>query len=295
MSKTNKNITKPLFMWAGGKTKMIKFYQESGIMPDKVDTYIEPFFGGGAMFLHVMKTYNPSKVVINDINAELTNLYTAIKTDVGSFIATLNVLQARYLPLDKTKRKEYFYELREEYGSDYSKWTSTEESAHLYFLMKTAFNGIWQTTKASNGRFATPAGLLNQTDKVYEEDIVRQWHTLLQNATITNVDWRTVMQNNPEIPNTFYFLDPPYRGSFTSYSQTFNDTDQTDLVTFAKSVSNKSKVLLCNDDTGDSFFQNLQGELKIETYNLKHTAGRRKTNDDGSKEAKAVDEIVLHN
>jgi len=286
---------KPLFMWAGGKTKMIKFYQESGIMPKTVDTYVEPFFGGGAMFLHVMETYKPKKVIVNDINTELTNLYTAIKLDVDKFIEIVNKLQSKYIVLNKEDRKKYFYKVREEYGSDYKKWNVVEEAAHLYFLMKTAFNGIWQTTKASGGRFATPAGLLNQKETVYDEELVRQWHAILQNVTITNLDWRNVMKLYPETSNSFYFLDPPYRGSFTSYSQVFNDQDQTDLVTFAKEVSNKSKVILCNDDTGDGFIQSIKGSLQIETYNIKHTAGRRKTNEDGTKEAKDVSELAIHN
>ena len=47
-------------MWAGGKTRMIKRYTASGLLPESsplyntsIDTYIEPFFGGGAMFLHI--------------------------------------------------------------------------------------------------------------------------------------------------------------------------------------------------------------------------------------------------
>ena len=39
-------------MWAGGKTRMIKRYTASGLLPESsplyntsIDTYIEPFFG----------------------------------------------------------------------------------------------------------------------------------------------------------------------------------------------------------------------------------------------------------
>ena len=47
---------KPLFMWAGGKTKLLKHYQP--YLPSYVTHYHEPFFGGGAMFIYVMKRYH---------------------------------------------------------------------------------------------------------------------------------------------------------------------------------------------------------------------------------------------
>ena len=78
-------MTKPLFMWAGGKTRMIKRYTESGLLPTifdtSVDNYVEPFFGGGAMFLHINKILKPKTCTINDINPSIVNIYTTIKED----------------------------------------------------------------------------------------------------------------------------------------------------------------------------------------------------------------------
>ena len=74
---------KPLFIWAGGKTKVLKHYAR--FMPTAFETYYEPFFGGGAMFVYVMNTYRPKNVVINDINSDVINIYKAIKTDLDEF------------------------------------------------------------------------------------------------------------------------------------------------------------------------------------------------------------------
>jgi DNA adenine methylase len=160
--------------------------------------------------------------------------------------------------------------------------------------MKTGFNGIWQCNQNTNGRFGTPSGLLNQKERVYDVDIIKYWNNILQSSIILNQDCKSVLSQYPDVDNSFYFLDPPYRGSVTHYGQTFTDQDQTDLLTFAKSVSSNSRILLCNDDIGDNFFQNQIGSLQIESYNLKHTAGRRKKTDDGFI-AKSVTEIVIHN
>ena len=294
-------INKPLFMWAGGKTRMIKRYTESGLLPvppslfdTPIDNYVEPFFGGGAMFLHINKIAKPKTCTINDINPSIVNIYTTIKEDYINFIKEVDILEEKYIPMEKEDRKKYYYELRDQHAFEYTEWTKTKEAAYLFFLMKTGFNGLWQINKNTNNRFGTPSGLLKQKDNVYDKENVKFWHDILQTTTITCLNWKDAIPKE-EIKNSFYFLDPPYRGSFTSYGQTFGDQDQTDLVSFAKSVSSNSKVLLCNDDVNDGFFQNIQGHLKIESYELVHTAGRRATNTDGTKAAKAVKEIVMYN
>ena len=44
---------KPLFIWAGGKTKVLKHYKDFLPSSSSFSNYYEPFFGGGAMFVHV--------------------------------------------------------------------------------------------------------------------------------------------------------------------------------------------------------------------------------------------------
>ena len=87
---------KPLFMWAGGKNKMLKHYKP--YMPSSVTSYCEPFFGGGAMFIYVMNTYSPSYARINDINPDIINIYRSIKNDLGEFEDRLNFLEKEYIP-----------------------------------------------------------------------------------------------------------------------------------------------------------------------------------------------------
>ena len=50
------------------------------VKPSSFETYYEPFFGGGAMFVYVMNTYQP-KVNISDV----MNIYKSIKTDLTEF------------------------------------------------------------------------------------------------------------------------------------------------------------------------------------------------------------------
>ena len=285
---------KPLYMWAGGKNKMIPKYQiNPGIPYSGYDTYVEPFFGGGAMMIHIYEN-NPTvkRFVLNDINKELVGLYTAIKNDVALFIARCQQLEQQYLPLSKADRKTFYYALRKEYTTDYTKWTATEESATLYFLMKTAFNGIWQSTIEAKGRFCTPSGLLNHKTYVIDYANVREWNVFLQRVDIFSGGWADCTGS---VDGTvLYFFDPPYRDSFTQYDQSFTDTQHEDLIDFCKTADNLGHlVMYCNRDMGDDFYTKNKGQLDLNSYPVTYTVGRRATNEDGSKSAKAATEILL--
>ena len=284
-------MPKPLFIWAGGKNKMLKHYAQ--IMPERVETYVEPFFGGGAMYIHIVQNYKPKNLIINDINKDVIRIYECIKNDLDSFLVRLNFLCEKYLPMSYDDRRTFFFEIRHEHAFDYEKWTPAEESATLYFLMKTGFNGVFQINQNTNNRYGTPAGLLKQTDSVYNLEDVKWWNQALQITKIMSVDYKDCIKNIEDKPDTFIFLDPPYRGSFTSYGQDFPDQEQSYLVEFVKS-KNDALVFLCNRDVGDSFFENQLENLNMEKFPITYTAGRRKKTDDGF-EAKKATEILIYN
>ena len=157
---------KPLFIWAGGKNKMLKHYLP--IMPEKVETYVEPFFGGGAMFVHIVQNYKPKNLVINDVNKDIIRVYNSIKNNLPEFTEKLDSYCNVFLPMSKDDRKKYYFEVRHKHAYDYEQWSEAEQAATLYFLMKTGFNGIFQVNKNTNGRYGTPAGLLNPQENLYE-------------------------------------------------------------------------------------------------------------------------------
>jgi len=287
---------KPLYMWAGGKNKMIPKYEHTpGIPVRGYDTFVEPFFGGGAMLLNIYKK-NPylKKYVMNDINCEIVGIYTAIKQELPTFLQRMDTLSNQYLPLGKVDRKTFYYDLRHEYMVNYNQWSSTDEAATLYFLMKTGFNGIWQTTKESKGRFATPAGLLNQIKTVYDVENVQLWHTLLQNMDIYCRDWSDAV--NKIEGRAFYFMDPPYRDSFTQYATEFGDDKHIELISFCKDADSDGHIVFyCNRDAGDTFYTMHRGNLNLSCYEVTYTAGRRSVNKTTqTREAKKATEVLLY-
>jgi DNA adenine methylase len=274
---------KPLFIWAGGKTKMLKYH--SPHLPSTVNSYSEPFFGGGAMFLHVMQKYNPDRAYINDINESIVNIYRTVKKCPDEFCNVVNVFQTKYISLSKEDRKKYFFEVRHAHAYDYTSWSKEFEAGVLYFLMKTGFNGIWQINKNTNGRYGTPAGLLNQKDVVYDKATVYAWHELLQNVEIYCGDYKDCPTGD------LNYFDPPYRDSFTKYGTSWGDTETEELIEHAKSID--GHVLLCNRCDGSTFFDDRKGDLNITRFPVTYTAGRRKKTSTGYA-AKPATEILLY-
>jgi DNA adenine methylase len=275
-------MSKPLFMWAGGKNKMIKNYLP--ILPEKVTVYSEPFFGGGAMYLYVQERYKPEKAYINDTNEGIIEIYKSIKNNLEEFIDIIKKFDQKYIPMDIKSRKAFYYEVRKRHAYDYTNWSKVRESATLYFLMKTGFNGIWQINKNTNNRFGTPSGLLNQKESCFDFDNIRKWNQLLQNTEIICGDWKNCPTGD------FTFMDPPYRDSFTTYGTGWGDTECDDLVKTAQNIN--GLVFLCNRDDGSDFFELRKGLFQIHKFPITYTAGRRK-NVDGAFEAKKATEILM--
>ena len=69
---------RPLIKYRGGKSKEIPNIEKQ--IPQFTGRYIEPFFGGGALYFHL----EPQKAIINDINSKLIGFYNGVKNDYSN-------------------------------------------------------------------------------------------------------------------------------------------------------------------------------------------------------------------
>ena len=278
--------TDRLFMWAGGKSRMISHYAPllPGVFAGR--PYVEPFAGGAALFGHLSRQ-GPVRAHLSDINREIVDLYRLVRDDPGLLIERMGERESEWLPLDIPDRKALYYRWREEY---WSLEEGPEATALLYFLMKTGFNGIWQTCKASKGRYGTPVGLARQKDAVFDRDVVSSWSARLAGTEIRCGSYDGIGIDAP----SFIFCDPPYRDSFADYGSAFDDAAQLRLVEWCRAQHERtgSTVWLCNRDSGDGFFETHAPDAVIRRFPITYTAGRRKRTGDGFAAKKAT-ELLL--
>lgn len=213
INKKNQDVCRPLLKWAGGKTQLLR--EISSKIPIKFERYIEPFFGGGAVFFSIM----PEQGIIADSNPELINLYRCIADDVDAVLAHLRIYE---------NTEDVFYLTR---ALNFTDLTSSAAAARTIFLNKTCFNGLYRVNK--KGNFNVPFGRY-KNPKIVDEPALRAASTLLSRTTIICDDYKNVLKNNAK-KGDLVFLDPPYLpvsiySDFKRYTkEQFSEADHHDL------------------------------------------------------------------
>jgi DNA adenine methylase len=215
-----------------------------GIRTGEIDTYVEPFVGGGAVFFYMAQRYeNIKRFYLFDINNDLVNCYNAIKNDAESLIGELRELEDKFLQLAKSERKDFYYRIRDEFNSD-------RNIAKLIFLNKTCYNGLYRVNRKDG--FNVPFGDYKKP-KICDAENLENVSQVLQKAEIICADFE---KSDKYIDDkTFVYFDPPYRplsptASFTSYAkEDFNEDAQIRLARFCRHIHGKgAKFLLSNSD-----------------------------------------------
>ena len=86
---------KSFIKWAGGKEKELPIILSN--LPAKFDRYIEPFVGGGSVYLNI----NCNESIINDKSDELILLYNMVKDGNQRFIKKLREINKNWTLLEK--------------------------------------------------------------------------------------------------------------------------------------------------------------------------------------------------
>ncbi|MDJ0659729.1 MAG: DNA adenine methylase [Crocosphaera sp.] len=295
----------PVLKWAGGKTQLlpeIKQQYPQQLKQGKITTYIEPFFGGGAVFFDIYSNFKIEKAYLFDKNPELIILYKVIQNDVSDLIEELSTLENEYLDLDTEKRKELYYQVRDNYNrfdkqtdaNDYrQEWV--KRAAYTIFLNKTCFNGLYRVN--SKGCFNVPMGRY-KNPKILNKDNLLAVHQAFKIAEIKHTDFAEVVNYANE--STFIYYDPPYRpisktANFNAYSSLdFNDDEQRRLRDIFVKTSNQGALqMLSNSDPtnyiDDPFFDELYKD-----FNISRILASRMINSKGNKRGK-IREILVTN
>ncbi|MDJ0704804.1 MAG: DNA adenine methylase [Leptolyngbyaceae cyanobacterium MO_188.B28] len=255
---------RPFLKWAGGKGRLIEQYLP--YLPSRLNTYYEPFLGGGAIFFHLFPKIKSA--VLTDLNPELVNVYRCVRDQVEAVLECLKEHQQHHC-------KEYFYQVREKPSAD-----PVERAARLIYLNKTCYNGLYREN--SKGKFNVPMGRY-KNPKIYNPDLLRSVCAALQIAEIEVIPFEAIA-DLPKDSQDFVYFDPPYfpisaTSNFTAYNRyAFGAEDQIRLQqTFANLARRGIPVMLSNSDC--PFIRGLYQEFPTHTIqaarNINSNAKRR--------------------
>lgn len=281
---------RPFVKWAGGKTQIVG--DLLALAPTSIDTYYEPFVGGGALFFRLAADpdRSPRRAVLNDLNAELMATFRAVRDDVEPLVERLESLQHAYLGLDDAGREARYYEMREEYRALIGANAADLDIATLLiFLNKTCFNGLYRVNM--RGEFNVPYGRYARP-RICDAEGLRAASDALANAELLSVDFEEACVGAG--PDDFVYFDPPFyplssTSSFTAYTGTdFDHDDQLRLKWRADALREAgTPVLLSN-----SPHQWVLGLYEGSRYGITRIPARRMINSRGNGRG-PIDELAV--
>lgn len=208
---------KPMIKYRGGKSKEIPNIMWH--IPRFAGRYIEPFFGGGALFFYL----EPRQAIINDINSKLIDFYRDVRDNYKNLRKELDEVEAQYKSNRKDfeelkalhpnervvdKNEELYYLLRDMFNETADKKYS--DALLYYYINKTAYSGMIRYN--ARGEFNVPFGRYQHLNT---NSVTLSHSKLLQRAEIFNTDYSDIFNMCKE--DDFVFLDPPYDCVFSDY------------------------------------------------------------------------------
>ena len=213
---------KTLFPYIGKKPprigrEVVNAFEQSGC-----EIFVDLFCGNLAMLCYLPWDV---KVVVNDINGNLTNLYMVIRDSPSEFVSAV-----MKLPYSEVM----FQKFKEDLKSGSTTSDLDKVVAHFYVSFG-AYRG-----RMDNPLFHISTTADTNRAEDYQKSIqwILQLSKRLQNVEILNRDFRKVLKSyNAE--DVFVYADCPYLGTEDYYESVFSMQDHKDLAEMLKTHKGK--------------------------------------------------------
>lgn len=219
-----------LISWVGGKKQLRN--KIANLIPQNTNTYVEPF--GGAGWVLFFKDKWAEVEVYNDKDRRLVNLFRIAKFHPESLEKETELL---------LHSRELFKDFKEQEGL-----TDVQRAARFFYLIKRSFG-------AKGEHFGTSAKSNPAKSQQNILDAIMRVAHRLDRVVIENLDYKDIFRIY-DTPQTFFFIDPPYRHGTQYVTGRMNYEDF--LVELKKL---KGKFLLTIDDCKENI--QLFKEFKI--------------------------------
>ena len=284
---------RPIVKWVGGKGQLLDRLQS--LFPAKFSRYIEPFAGAGAVFFRLVnlgligtnRRLRKRPVILNDVNAELMNVYQAARDHIEELIAELAQHEAHIGDAD------YYYFIRSlDHNPAYAQLPCAVRAARTIYLNKTGYNGLYRVNK--HGYFNSPFGR-HKKPRVLDYPVLQLVHHALQQVELMCADFAQPLRSARH--GDFIYIDPPYQplsvtSNFVSYtSNGFTWADQERLANWVARLATRGcYVLVNNADTPqirqlyESVFEKRQLAIHFQSFTTARNINSRVTQRSGSLE-----------
>ncbi len=245
---------RPFLKWPGGKYRLIGRIQ--GLLPQGKQL-IEPFVGGGAVFLNT----NFERYLLNDANPDLIKLYQTLQKEGRHFIT---ICQSFFIK--KYNTEKHYYKFRGQFN------TSTDpvlRSALFLYLNRHGYNGLCRYS-AGKGEFNVPFG--SYTKPYFPEKEMLHFYEVAKRAVFVCEDFTETLKKAKK--GSVIYCDPPYvpltaTANFTRYqARGFSLAEQQVLANWAKKCAKKGiPVLLSNHS--NTFTRDIYAGAVIQEFDVR--------------------------
>lgn len=274
-----KTYRSPLF-YVGDKYKL--FPEISRYFPSKINKFIEPFTGGGSVFLSI----KAKKYLLNDIDTNVIIIHkfliessknpNAFFSEIQKKIEAYN-LSHSYLKnivsqsLKEQWKKTYYAKFNKEgfnkLKRDFNK-SKEKNILDLYLLLIYGFNRMLRFN--SKGEYNLPVGNVDFNRNVY--NALTDYFRLIKNRDIYffNFDFIDFFKQIDFEKDDFVYFDPPYLITFSEYNKLWNEKTEQKLISLLEHLNERNVNFAISNVTR---YKGKTNELFLEwakKYNIKN-------------------------
>ena len=272
-----KILRSPLF-YVGDKYKLME--EIGSYFPDNIGKFIEPFVGGGSVFMNTVA----EQFLLNDIDSYIIGLHKYLYKSANkqiSFFDRLETIIKKYglsysykedvIPdeLKREYKKTYFAkynkESYEQMRADFNE-SPKDDMSILYLLLIYGFNRMLRFNK--NGDFNLPVGNVDFNTNVAEALLSYFREVKSKKPKWYNLDYKVFLKKNDISENDFVYLDPPYLITFSEYNKLWSEQDERELLLLLDQLNERNIRFAISNVT---HYKDRQNDIFIEWAKKYHT------------------------
>ena len=272
---TERSWQRPFLKWAGGKYSLLTVLNE--LIPSG-RRLIEPFVGGGSVFLNSDKHTN---FLLADVNTDLIYLYQMLAVVPEKVTAEARLLFA------SLNTEEGYQAVRDDFNAQ--RLAGPERAAAFLFLNRHCFNGLIRYNRASE--FNVGWGKYNAP--YFPEKELIAFSAMAHNCVFMNAGYRRTLALAGE--GDVVYCDPPYEplpgtAGFTSYAAGgFSWNDQVALAECCVAAHQRGAQIVISNSTAPRIV-----ELYAQHgFTLHEVSARRAISSKGSTRETAKDIVAV--